>query len=49
MYGRDADSNEERNGDRACKFIQRIQQVHQVVGNNWRKVKHNMKLGMTNT
>jgi hypothetical protein len=31
MYGRDVYSNEERNEDRARKFIQRIQQVHQVV------------------
>jgi hypothetical protein len=31
MYGRDVDSNEERTEDRARKFIQRIQQVHQAV------------------
>jgi hypothetical protein len=31
MYGKDVDSNEERNEDRAHKFIQRIQQVHQAV------------------
>jgi hypothetical protein len=31
VYGRDVDSNEERNEDRACKFIQRIQHVHQAV------------------
>jgi hypothetical protein len=31
MYGREFHSNEERNEDRAHKFIQRIQQVHQVV------------------
>jgi hypothetical protein len=31
MYGRDVDSNEERNEDRPRKFIHRIQQVHQVV------------------
>ena len=31
MYGKDVDSNEEGNEDRAHKFIQRIQQVHQVV------------------
>jgi hypothetical protein len=32
MYGGDGDSNEERNEDRSRKFIQRIEQVHQVVG-----------------
>jgi hypothetical protein len=31
MYGRDTDENEERTEDRAHKFIQRIQQVHQAV------------------
>jgi hypothetical protein len=31
MYERDADVNEERTEDRARKFIQRIQQIHQVV------------------
>jgi hypothetical protein len=31
MYGRDFDSNEEINEHRSHKFIQRIQQVHQVV------------------
>jgi hypothetical protein len=49
MYGRDVDSNEERNEDRAHKFIQRIQQVHQESGNSWRKFKHSIKLDMTNT
>jgi hypothetical protein len=31
MYGRDADTNEERNEERSCKFIQRINQVHHTV------------------
>jgi hypothetical protein len=31
MYGRDVDVNEERTEDRARKFIQRIQQIHQAV------------------
>jgi hypothetical protein len=31
MYGRDVDVNEERTEDRAHKFIQRIQQIHQAV------------------
>jgi hypothetical protein len=31
MYGRDVDSNEDRNEDIDHKFIHRIQQVHQAV------------------
>jgi hypothetical protein len=31
MYGRDVDLNEERNEDKARKFIQRIHLVHQAV------------------
>jgi hypothetical protein len=49
MYGRDVDSNEERNEDRAHKFIQRIQQVHQAVREQLEKIKHSIKLDMTNT
>jgi hypothetical protein len=38
MYGRDVDSNEERNEDKACKFIHRIQQVHQEVREQLEKI-----------
>jgi len=31
MYGKDVDVNEDRIEDRACKFIQRIQQIHRAV------------------
>jgi hypothetical protein len=37
MYGKDVDSNEERNEYRARKFIQRIQQVHQAVREQLKK------------
>jgi hypothetical protein len=39
MYGRDTDVNEERTEDRSKKFIQRIQQVHQAVGEQLEKIK----------
>ena len=39
MYGRDADSNE----DRARKFIQRIQQVHQAIKEQLEKIKAQYK------
>jgi hypothetical protein len=37
MYGKDVDSNQERNEDRAHKFIQRIEQVHQAVSEQLEK------------
>jgi hypothetical protein len=43
MYGRDVDPNEERNEYGACKFIQRIQQVHQVVREKLEKWKAQYK------
>jgi hypothetical protein len=43
MYGRDVDSNEERNEDRAHKFIQRIQQVHQEVREQLEKIQAQYK------
>jgi hypothetical protein len=49
MYGRDVDSNEEIKEDRACKFIQRIQQVHQAVREQLEKSQAQYKARMTNT
>jgi hypothetical protein len=43
MYGKDVDSNEERNEDMARKFIQRIQQVHQVVREQLGKIQEQYK------
>jgi hypothetical protein len=38
MYGKDVDPDEERNEDSAHKFIQRTQQVHQVVREQLEKI-----------
>jgi hypothetical protein len=43
MYGKYVDSNEERNEDRAHKFIQRIQQVHQAVREKLEKIQAQYK------
>jgi hypothetical protein len=43
MYGRDVDSNEERIEDKARKFIQRIQQVHQAVREQLKKIQARYK------
>jgi hypothetical protein len=43
MYGRDVDVNEERTEDRACKFIQRIQQIHQAVREQLEKIQAQCK------
>jgi hypothetical protein len=43
MYGRDVYSNEEINEDRACKFIQRIQQVYQEVKEQLEKIQAQYK------
>jgi hypothetical protein len=43
MYGIDIDVNEERKNDRSCKFIQRIQQVHQEVREHLEKSKSKYK------
>jgi hypothetical protein len=43
MYGRDVDSIEERKEDRACKFIQRIQQVYQEVREQLEKIEAQYK------
>jgi hypothetical protein len=43
MYGRDADVNEELIEDRARKFIQRIQQIHQAVREHLEKSKEQYK------
>ena len=43
MYGRDVDSNEEINEGRSRKFIQRIQQVHQAVREQFEKIQEHCK------
>jgi hypothetical protein len=43
MYGRDADSNEEINEDKARKLNQRIQQVHQAVREQLEKIQAQYK------
>jgi hypothetical protein len=43
MYGRDVDSNEERNEYRAYKFIKRIHQVHQAVREYLEKIQAQYK------
>ena len=37
MYGKYVDVNEEQTEDRAFKFIQRIQQIHQAFGEQLEK------------
>jgi hypothetical protein len=43
MYGRDANLNEERKEDKAHKFIQRIQQVHQEITKHLEKIQEQYK------
>jgi hypothetical protein len=43
MYMRDVDVNEERTEDIAHKFIQRIQQIHQAVGEQLEKIQAQYK------
>jgi hypothetical protein len=51
MYGKDVDVNEERTEDRARKFIQMIQQIHQAIKEQYKswhdkhKVDHQFRVG----